>query len=67
MYKIPPVDDKKGTGVKKWDCAVKKDLIDGSIIRQTHGCDDGESSHMTSSPQRELSEGFENVNFLKND
>lgn len=27
----------------------------------------GKSSHMTSLPQHELSEGFENVNFLKND
>lgn len=36
---------------------------------QGHGsnADDGKSSHMTSLPQYELSEGFENVNFLKND
>lgn len=29
--------------------------------------DNGKSSPLTSLPQRELSEGFENVNFLKND
>lgn len=34
---------------------------------RSSNADNGKSSHMTSLPQHELSEGFENVNFLKND
>lgn len=63
------MDDKKGTGFKKWNNAERNVRKNEFWICQAHysNADNGKSSHMTPLPQRELSEGFENVNFLKND
>lgn len=63
---------KKGIGVKKWNHAERDNWVFKSKQKKwvlTMPCllaDRGKSSHMTSLPQHELSEGFENVNFLKN-
>lgn len=62
----PPVDDKKGIGVEK----KKHGTILGKkrVLNMSHSsnADNGKSSHMNSLPPCELSESFENVNFLKN-
>lgn len=63
IYINPPMDDKKGTGVKKWNHAERNMSV---LVKKKEKKSFGLSSHMTSLPQRELSEGFENVNFLKN-
>lgn len=65
VYIKPPEDDKKGIGVKKWNHA--ECFSQNREIKKSHSsnADNGKSSHMTSLPQHELSEGFENVNFLK--
>lgn len=73
IYITLPWMTKKELGVRNCNYAesnvsvlVKIDKM-SSIQRQAQSCnaDNGKSSHMTSLPQHELSEGFENVNFLK--
>lgn len=48
----------KGFGVKKNESFERRQL-------HNFDSDDGKSSHLTSVPHGELSEGFENVIFLK--
>lgn len=55
---------KKELGVKK--LSVLKRVLKWRQAKISNA-DNGKSSHMTSLPQHELSEGSENVNFFKND
>lgn len=62
-------DKKRNLGVKTLNHAERNVsvLVRIDKMTQSSNADNGKISHMTSLPQHELSEGFENVNFLKND